>query len=65
MCMGMATWNQSQMDRSPMQPESDNVFDEFAVSLREDNTIVGHILKEISIFCLYFLQKRHSRSSVE
>ena len=42
------------------QPESDNVFDKFAVAVLRDNIIVGHIQWEISRLCWYFLQKRQS-----
>ena len=40
--------------------ESDNVFDKFAVAVLKDNIIVGHIPREISRICWYFLQKRQS-----
>ena len=44
-CVEYTSWSPSIGDELSVQPESDNVFDEFEVAVREDNTIVGHILR--------------------
>ena len=54
------SWSSSISKELSTQPESDNVFDKFAVAVLKDNIIVGHIPREISRICWYFLQKRQS-----
>ena len=44
--------------------ESDNSNDSFAVAIIEDDTIVGHVLRNISVVCDLFLRKGGTISCV-
>lgn len=46
-----------------VQVEEDNTFDEFAVAVPKDGTIVGHIPRKLLRTCWYFLKKQHSAMS--
>ena len=50
----------SDRDELLVQVEEHNTFDEFAVAVMKNSDVVGHVPREISKICWFFLQKRHS-----
>ena len=41
--------------------ETDKTFDVFAVVVCKDNIVVGHVSRELSRVCWYFLQRKNSQ----
>ena len=55
-----ASWSSYIGEELPVQCEVNNIHDDFAVAVLKNSNTVGHVPREISRVCWYFLQKSGS-----
>ena len=59
-----ASWSPYIGEELPVQCEVNNIHDDFAVAVLKNSNTVGHVPREISRICWYFLHKSASEMLV-
>ena len=58
-----SVWTPTEGELLTVNPEPGNEFDRYALAVCKGETVVGHMPREISQICWYFLRKKQSSIS--